>query len=147
MMSNMHHRDTAPLLSLLLLCLQLCQVWMPDFFFCQCIRGSKFSLSPLDWEGKGNTLCTNDFTSFLNSCKEKFIWTAPTQAQLFHCSRCPFPNCAHKGEMPMSFFLLCPKTTHQCFLGWRKNCSCRKGLNIITEPLLCRYNDKSTIST
>lgn len=32
------------------------------------------------------------------------LWTAPTQAQLFHCSRCPFSNCAHKGEMPMLDF-------------------------------------------
>lgn len=32
------------------------------------------------------------------------LWTAPTQAQLFHCSRCPFSNCAHKGKMPRLLF-------------------------------------------
>lgn len=32
-------------------------------------QGSKFSLSPLDWEGEKNSLSANDFTSFLNGWK------------------------------------------------------------------------------
>lgn len=31
------------------------------------------------------------------------LLTAQTQAQLFHCSRCPFSNYVHRGKMPMFF--------------------------------------------
>lgn len=86
-------------------------------------QGSKFSLSPLDWEGEKNSLSANDFTSFLNGWKvipyellqnkhSYFIVLTALSLIVPIKERC---QCYF-------FFCLCPRATHQCFLGWCKSC-------------------------
>lgn len=149
----MHHWVTETSLSLLFLCLQLCQLWMPDLCFCQYIRGSKFSLSPLDWKGKRNSLCANDFTSFLNSCKDIFFCALLQHKHSYFIVLTALSLIVPIKERCQCYFLfiffcLCPKATHQCFLGWcvRRVTSIKwavvdKGLDIMTEPPSYAYND------